>query len=339
MKLQWADAAVRRMRQSLLSRVWSGWLDAVWDSQMDSLQGLVNSGAEARVKAESETIIMRMALSKMKDGSGGIAIAHLQALEHSDDEDSNQSGIASDVETAVLADYIAAIDHGILNRAFVAWSNVMWDSQVSVLEELEAKTEAIVAGQAVKTVDASSPVTASEATDTDEDSWPEFKDQKVIMLGDCNAGKSSLLGCLRQEQFQPVYESTIGIEHHKVKLTLRGVTINLQVWDLAGESSFGILSKAFLKNAKGAMIVYDVTSEDSFARVPQWIAKIREAYPECPLFLCGNKIDQGEIMIDAKDAKAVCRQHNICGYCHVSAKDGANVQVAFDRLSAPARGG
>jgi small GTP-binding protein len=169
---------------------------------------------------------------------------------------------------------------------------------------------------------------------TFDDSWPELKQQKIILLGDCNVGKSSLLGCLQQAQFQPEYESTVGIQHHKVKSTLRGVTMNLQVWDLAGESSFGILSKVYLKNVKGAMIVYDVTSEDSFARVPEWIGKIRAVYPECPLFLCGNKIDEGEIMIDAKGAKAVCQQHNICGCCQVSAKDGANVHVAFHRLAA-----
>jgi small GTP-binding protein len=328
------------------------------DDSLAALETMMNDSESAA--AEAEPVVEPAAAAAATDAGAdesldalavelesGDADDSLAALETMMDDSEPAAAAAEPVVEAlgVAVDTCVAADAEALVAVEPAAAEAVADAEVEVEAARavpEADEEAAVAEVAAaapepapapapapaKVKPASKPVSAFQRFQLSK----KLKEQKMILLGDCNVGKSSLLRCLIEEDFQSVYETTVGIEHHKVELTVRDVTIKLQVWDLAGASSFGILSKAFLKNAKGAMIVYDVTSEDSFARIPEWVDKIRAAHPDCPLFLCGNKIDAGEIVVDAKDAKSICKQHNICGYSQVSAKNGDNVQIAFDKL-------
>jgi len=68
--------------------------------------------------------------------------------------------------------------------------------------------------------------------------------------------------------------------------------VNLDLWDLPGKESFMILNRMYLRDTNAALIVYDVTSMESFLQAQKWMEELRESSPnECVWALCGNKMD------------------------------------------------
>jgi small GTP-binding protein len=168
----------------------------------------------------------------------------------------------------------------------------------------------------------------------------KLSEQKIVLLGDCGVGKSQLVASLQRKPVSAAYTSTVGIEHHRLELDLLtspacDVKIKLNVWDLAGESSFGILAKAYFKSVKGAMIVFDVADPKSFQSVEKWVNKIRAVHPQCPLFLVGNKNKMDtSTTVRSIEVQHTCEKLGIAGHALVSARSGDNVEAAFKSLFA-----
>lgn len=51
------------------------------------------------------------------------------------------------------------------------------------------------------------------------------------------------------------------------KMNLFGKRINLSIWDTAGQEKFHALGPIYYRNSNGAILVYDITDEDSFGKV------------------------------------------------------------------------
>jgi len=51
------------------------------------------------------------------------------------------------------------------------------------------------------------------------------------------------------------------------KINFGGRRIELSIWDTAGQEKFHALSPLYYRRSQGAIIVYDITDEDSFKRV------------------------------------------------------------------------
>ena len=111
---------------------------------------------------------------------------------------------------------------------------------------------------------------------------PKTKEMKLVLMGDSRVGKSSLVRRLLAEvgtidgggdavQLIP-YKPTVGMEHHKLMLTLGDEqigqqTFKLQAWDRAGQKTYGAIVKAYYKRVAGAMLVYDCSDEKTFETV------------------------------------------------------------------------
>ena len=69
-------------------------------------------------------------------------------------------------------------------------------------------------------------------------------------------------------------------------------SVRLQLWDTAGNERFKSITKTYFKGARAAIVVYDVTSQQSIVKTKDWIEDLRVDVPDdCVLCLCGNKID------------------------------------------------
>ncbi|KAE9548554.1 hypothetical protein FO519_008236 [Halicephalobus sp. NKZ332] len=115
---------------------------------------------------------------------------------------------------------------------------------------------------------------------------------KVIVIGDSNVGKSSLLRRFHGESFDEYSKPTVAIEFYSVKRKFKGKEVVLKFWDTAGQERFRSVIPKYYSEAHVILALYDVTSLESFKSLEYWLQELRRYGPEdyC-VFLIGNKKD------------------------------------------------
>lgn len=98
------------------------------------------------------------------------------------------------------------------------------------------------------------------------------------------------------DQFNKQHLSTIQASFLNKKLTIetedRVSRVNLNIWDTAGQEIFHSLGSIYYRNANGAILVYDVSSEDSFAKIKMWMMELKKIVgDEIVCVIVGNKQD------------------------------------------------
>jgi len=153
---------------------------------------------------------------------------------------------------------------------------------------------------------------------------------KLLLIGDSGVGKSCLLLRFADHSFTDSYISTIGVDFKIRTIELEGKTIKLQIWDTAGQERFRTITSSYYRGAHGIIIVYDVTDNESFNNVKQWLSEIeRYACEGVTKLLVGNKNDlTGKKVVAAETAKAFAEKTNI-QFLETSAKNATNVETAF----------
>ena len=111
-----------------------------------------------------------------------------------------------------------------------------------------------------------------------------------------------------------------------------------QLWDTAGQERFRTIAVAYFRGAHASMLVFDLTSRPSFLAVESWVKDIdKNADKKVAKILVGNKADlaesePGRRAVKEEDAIKVANAHGMT-YIETSAKSGANVEAAFERLA------
>merc|ERR1711985_223339 len=115
---------------------------------------------------------------------------------------------------------------------------------------------------------------------------------KLVLLGDSAVGKSSLVLRFVRGQFFEYQESTIGAAFLTQTVALNDTTVKFEIWDTAGQERYHSLAPMYYRGAAAAIIVYDITSTDSFNRAKNWVRELqRQGNPELIVALAGNKAD------------------------------------------------
>jgi len=71
--------------------------------------------------------------------------------------------------------------------------------------------------------------------------------------------------------------------------------IKLQIWDTAGQERFKSLTPMYYRDAKAALLVYDITSATTFAKVKDWVNELRVGVPDdIIMVVVGNKLDRAD---------------------------------------------
>ena len=156
---------------------------------------------------------------------------------------------------------------------------------------------------------------------------------KIIVIGDIAVGKTSVIGRYITNTFSEDHKSSIGCEYKKKKYELDGETsVNLQIWDTAGEERFMSVTRQYYNDSNGAMVIYDVTNKESFTKVDKWISELKNHAPKnIVIMVVGNKSDLINDKVDlGNDLEKIKKQYL---YCEVSAKQGSNVSLAFENLT------
>ncbi|ORZ13511.1 GTP-binding protein ypt1 [Absidia repens] len=153
---------------------------------------------------------------------------------------------------------------------------------------------------------------------------------KLLLIGDSGVGKSCLLLRFADDTYTESYISTIGVDFKIRTIELEGKTVKLQIWDTAGQERFRTITSSYYRGAHGIIVVYDVTDQDSFNNVKQWLSEIeRYAAEGVNKLLVGNKSDLvDKKVVDTDQAKELADSLTI-PLLETSAKDATNVEQAF----------
>ncbi|KAI0244797.1 ras GTPase, partial [Massospora cicadina] len=113
-------------------------------------------------------------------------------------------------------------------------------------------------------------------------------------------------------------------------IELEGKTVKLQIWDTAGQERFRTITSSYYRGAHGIIVVYDVTDQDSFANVKQWLQEIeRYASEGVNKLLVGNKNDLVDKKVVETDVAKEYADGISVPFLETSAKDATNVERAF----------
>ncbi|XP_076822690.1 ras-related protein Rab-5B-like [Clavelina lepadiformis] len=153
---------------------------------------------------------------------------------------------------------------------------------------------------------------------------------KLVLLGESAVGKSSLVLRFVKGQFHEYQESTIGAAFLTQTVCLQDTTVKFEIWDTAGQERYHSLAPMYYRGAQAAIVVYDITNQDTFARAKTWVKELqRQASPNIVIALAGNKSDlSNKRMVDHDEAAAYSDENGLL-FMETSAKTAMHVNDIF----------
>ena len=154
---------------------------------------------------------------------------------------------------------------------------------------------------------------------------------KVLLLGDSDVGKSSLILRYTEETFNSKLVNSIGVDFKMKKKEVDGKIIKVQIWDTAGHERFRSITYSYYRGANAIIIVFDLSDKKSFINITEWLKQIgKHAKENVFMFLVGNKSDLlDERKVTYEEAKQYADEHEL-PYIETSAKEGININELFD---------
>ena len=103
-----------------------------------------------------------------------------------------------------------------------------------------------------------------------------------------------------------------------------------RIWDTAGQENFRSITRAYYKNSVCALVVYDISSRDSFNNVMSWIEDCKNQSPKTIfIVLVGNKSDlEDKRQVTYEEGKELADKNELL-FFESSAKEGTNVEDIF----------
>lgn len=157
---------------------------------------------------------------------------------------------------------------------------------------------------------------------------------KVVLLGEGAVGKTSLVLRYVENKFNDKHVTTLQASFLNKKLNIGGKRVNLAIWDTAGQERFHALGPIYYRDSNGAILVYDITDEDSFKKVQNWVKELRRMLGnDIALCIAGNKTDmEKERHVPVEEAEAYAASVG-ARHFHTSAKLNKGIEEMFLDMS------
>jgi len=153
---------------------------------------------------------------------------------------------------------------------------------------------------------------------------------KLIVIGDENVGKTSIINRFKSNQFTGEYEPTVGLDFQSMSLYIDDQNVTLLLYDTAGQEKYRSLIPLYTKDAHIIFLIYDISNYDSFTNVEKWYDSLSNVNKEEAIFfLVGNKVDLvEERKVKEEEGKEFADQHNFI-FQEMSALTGDGIQELF----------
>lgn len=164
--------------------------------------------------------------------------------------------------------------------------------------------------------------------------------KKICMIGDFSVGKTSLIRRFVDRQFSDKYLSTVGVKISRKAVEVPGEKgeskeLQLLIWDIEGQTKFKAIAPSYLLGAKGAIIVADVSREETIESLPEHIKLFLSVNKKGFMIIALNKADlvDAEKMAKILESNKFPEQEQVLGIFPTSAKTGDNVDQIFADLA------
>jgi internalin A len=160
-----------------------------------------------------------------------------------------------------------------------------------------------------------------------------LNEAKVILLGQTNTGKTSILKRLVHDQFNLNEAATDGIQIEKWHVdTTTASTGNAQsrdlacfnIWDLGGQDNLHAIHQNFMTERSLYLLVIDNNSSEESNRLEYWLQFITSFAKNSPVLIVGNKSDQAPL--DPIYQRYIQRYPNIKGIFAVSCQESSGMK-------------
>uniref|UniRef100_A0A8C7CG61 Uncharacterized LOC109891272 n=1 Tax=Oncorhynchus kisutch TaxID=8019 RepID=A0A8C7CG61_ONCKI len=157
----------------------------------------------------------------------------------------------------------------------------------------------------------------------------------VVMVGNSSVGKTSFMRRFQSGEFCLHHDATIGIDTCIQSVTVDGSPVTLQLWDTAGQERFHSITRQVFHKAQGLMLMYDITSSQSFCDICYWVNCIQEGAPDDVIvILLGNKTDCAELHreVQTHEGENLAKGYDML-FMECSAATGDNVTLSMETLA------
>ncbi|KAI0513815.1 hypothetical protein KFK09_009845 [Dendrobium nobile] len=150
---------------------------------------------------------------------------------------------------------------------------------------------------------------------------------KLVLLGDSGVGKSCIVLRFVRGQFDPTSKVTVGASFLSQTIALQdSTTVKFEIWDTAGQERYAALAPLYYRGAAVAVVVYDITSPDSFLKAQYWVKVLSDIV----MALVGNKADLHENRRVSAEEAAEYAEKNGMFFIETSAKTADNINQLFE---------
>jgi small GTP-binding protein len=163
-------------------------------------------------------------------------------------------------------------------------------------------------------------------------SLPAVPQFKVPLIGDANAGKTTIVNRFTSDRPSGSVSPTVGVSTVNITFAVQDETLELSIWDTAGQEKFRSLVPRYTRGAALIVLVFDRSCPASFAGLDYWFSRVRnEMDAACPVFLCANKTDLPPAV--PEEAIRVWAQRNGCPLFFTSALSGEGIAEMFSEVA------
>eukprot|EP00993_Chasmostoma_nieuportense_P004222 NODE_4903_length_724_cov_22.641541_g4740_i0.p1 GENE.NODE_4903_length_724_cov_22.641541_g4740_i0~~NODE_4903_length_724_cov_22.641541_g4740_i0.p1 ORF type:complete len:201 (+),score=52.90 NODE_4903_length_724_cov_22.641541_g4740_i0:57-659(+) len=157
---------------------------------------------------------------------------------------------------------------------------------------------------------------------------------KLVLLGEAGVGKSSIVLRLIKDEYVEYQHSTVGASFFRHSVPLAEQTLHFDIWDTAGQERYKSLASMYYRGAAAALVVYDITSMESFERAKFWVKELHQGGDgNLVIALTGNKcdlVDQRKVSEEMAERYAM-ENGLIC--LETSAKTAINIHEVFAAIA------
>lgn len=168
---------------------------------------------------------------------------------------------------------------------------------------------------------------------------------KVILLGDTNVGKSSVIDRLKNNSFNCNQNPTLTLEHYNLIIKINTFILRMQIWDTASQEKFDSITSTYYKSTDVAIFVYAINDEQSFNRIPGWIKELEDKNVnnkkkednelKMVKILIGNKTDlDEERKVSMEEGMNFSNNNNFSFFTEISCKENEDEEnnKKFDKI-------